>query len=185
MDVSTNSVLLGEIKAFHSFNGAISLPRGWMLCDGSVINSTNYDALHGSGTYTSDGVSSLALAGKYTPNLVNKYMVGASSTTQSGASAITSVGNTSHQVNLQHSHSHNHIWYKWSSNGSASTDGAGNALTSSASKLYTAIHANADSTDQLRNDNAYTSTDATNAGSATQSIQPESIAVMYIIRVGL
>lgn len=195
MDVSTNSVLLGEIKQFHTFNGAIPVPRGFMICNGQVINESNYDAIHGAGSYVADGIADLVLNGKYTPNLVNKYVVGASSTTQDGSSAISSVGNSNHQVNLSHSHtvnSHNHQWYKGNSFGNDDTtfNSAGvsqnlNQGTSVAAESHI-MQSEVGSEETLGD--AYTSNASpgtSSSGSSTQNIQPESIQVMYIIRVGI
>ena len=75
MDVSSNSALLGEIKQFHSFNGAIQIPRGWMQCNGDVINEANYDAIHGAGSYVADGIADLVLNGKHTPDLIDRNIL--------------------------------------------------------------------------------------------------------------
>lgn len=188
MDVSRDSALLGEVKSFHSFNGAIQVPRGWMQCDGNVINQTNYDAIHGSGAYVADGIADLVLAGKYTPNLTDKYLVGASTTTQTGGSAITSVGNSGHSVTDP---AHNHIWFKNAGSGTSddltyNVSGAETGINTTGPKTSGAISidAKADSTAHLANSSGggnYTSNDS--GGSI--DIQPESIEVMFIIRVGV
>jgi microcystin-dependent protein len=57
MDVSVSfSDVVGSVKMHHTFNGAAPIPRGWLVCDGSIISQTNYDAIHGTGSYVSDGV---------------------------------------------------------------------------------------------------------------------------------
>lgn len=179
--------LLGEIRAFHSFNGVIPIPRGWMQCDGSVIGSSAYDAIHGSGAYASDGIASLLLHGKYTPNLTNKYIVGSASTTQDGTSTITSVGNASHQINIQHSHSHSHIWHTYESDISPSKDGAGTNLSvdSSGGSSWKGISLVDKSSNSTLGITGNTNTNAADALSTTQSVQPESIQFIHIIRVGL
>lgn len=182
------SILLGKIEAFHSFNGTIQIPRGYMQCNGDQINSTNYDAIHGAGAYSSDGIASLLLHNKYTPNLTGRYPVGAASTTQTGASAITAVGNASHQINIQHAHSHAHLWYTHINSSANNTDGAGDALTRvNADPSYSGmgITLNPKSDDITISGSKSTDTNAATALSTVQSIQPESIEVMYIIRVGL
>lgn len=178
------SALLGEIKAFHSFNATIAIPRGWMQCNGDIINSTNYDAIHGTGAFTSDGISAMLLNGKYTPNLTNRYLVGAATTTASGGSAIGTTGNSSHQINLNHSHSHSHVWHKYNSDSSNSTDGQNNLTVETGSSGYGILLGDKGS-GQYLGGNPQTDTNSAANLSSTQSIQPESIEVIYIIRVGL
>lgn len=197
MSLTNKTMPIGSITMFHTFNGAVSIPRGWMKCDGNTINSTNYDSLHTSGAYSDDGVGSGSLAGKKTPNLVSRYPVGVSSTTQDGSGTITAVGNTSHQVNLQHSHTvdaHNHQWYNGNAFNQSDTsyDSSGNSLALSSgtsvknsSYQFIDVSVGTGATEQLPND-LYTANDSpgTNNGlSTTQSVQPESIEVIFIIKV--
>lgn len=200
MDVSNNSALLGEIKQFHSFNGAIQIPRGWMQCNGNVINETNYDAIHGSGAFVADGIADLVLNGKYTPDLIDKYVVGASSTTQDGSSTISSVGNTDHEVNLSHSHtvnSHNHQWYDFTESGGSNDDmesynssGGKVSLESVNTQSYSRtkgipVGTSSDNVFDVDLHTSNSSPGTSSSGSTTQSVQPESIQVMFIIRVGI
>lgn len=115
---------VGEVKAFHTFNGTVSIPRGWMIENGNVVNQSNYDAIHGAGAYTSDGISSSPILNKNLPNMTNKYIIGSGSTTQDGSSAITSVGNSGSQIALNHTHTtnHNHRWYFTEDENPGSTD---------------------------------------------------------------
>jgi hypothetical protein len=181
MDASTNGVLLGELKKFHSFNGTIQVPRGWMKANGDQINETNYDAIHGTGAYEADGIADMVLDGKYTPNMIDKYSVGASETTQDGSSAITSVGNTNHAS------SHNHKYYEHSDPYNASDysyDSAGNLAvidTEGHSTGYTHLMAKSSSATVNYGSaplDMWTANDSTD-------VQPESIEVIYIIRVGV
>jgi microcystin-dependent protein len=185
MDASNSAALLGEIKAFHSFNGTIAIPRGWMQCDGSVVGSTAYDAIHGSGAYTSDGLSALLLHGKYTPNLTNRYLIGAATTTASGSSPIGTTGNSSHQINLNHDHSHSHVWQKYVGDSSHSTDGQNAALTVETGSGGYGILIGDKGSGVHVGGNPQTDTNSAANLSSTQSIKPESIEVIYIIRVGL
>ena len=50
----TQRSVVGEVKMLWRAGSAAPVPRGWMLMNGSVINSTNYDALHGAGAFTAD-----------------------------------------------------------------------------------------------------------------------------------
>lgn len=173
---------IGSIAMHYTFNGAAPIGRGWMVCDGNVVNQTNYDATHGAGAYVADGIANSPIAAKYLPNMVNKYAVGVSSTTATGASTIPSVGNTSHQVNL----SHNHQWYI-SPNGStndASYDSSGTPTEigfSSGNHTGLGYTFSGGTTYQSVNANQYT----VKTLSTAQSVQPESIQVLYIIKVGM
>lgn len=156
---------VGSIMLFHSYNAEVSVPRGWMLCDGDVINEANYEATHGAGTYTTDAISASAIAGKYLPNFTSKYAVGATSTTQTGAGAITSVGNSGSTANLAHTHtvaSHTH------------TTPAGTIPNDT---LSTPVRIRASTA-------TGSSSPATGSGlSASTSIAPESIQFMFIMKV--
>lgn len=192
--IQSGYLSVGDIKQHHSFNNTVKCGQGWFPCTGGVINEANYDAYHGAGSWDSYIISSL-LENKYAPNFTNKYPVGVSTATQTGASAITPVGNTSHQVNLSHNHSvaaHVHQWY---ANGQSdqsdityNSGGSPVALPAAAAKINTSYfyiaRANAASVPIA---NAYTSSNGGGSTgdnlSATQSVQPESIQVEYFIRI--
>lgn len=111
---------VGDIKYHHSYDGLAPVGEGWMLCDGRIINETNYDAEHGVGSWA-EYIQISVLGGKYLPNLVSRYPVGTSSTSQDGDSPITSVGNSGNEASFSHEHqvySHNHQWYDtdWDTN---------------------------------------------------------------------
>ena len=182
MDASlTLSDDLGEIKMHHTYNGAVPVGRGWMICNGDVINSTNYDAIHGAGSYSRDNVASSPIVGKHLPNMVNKFAVGSASTTQTGSSAITSEGNSGHTINL----SHVHKWYKSNANGnhdqSHNSGGTLTNLTTAEAKSNSIVGIYADFAADRRvlTPDYYTSND----GSSSQSIKPESIQVIYKMKV--
>ena len=183
---------IGSITMFHTFNGAVSIPRGWMQCNGDVVNATNYDAIHSSGDFVTDGVGSAALNAKNLPSMISKYPVGVASTTQDGSVAITSVGNSSNQIDIEHSHTvnaHNHQWYDFNGAGDHNSyDGAGSLLsinTSLGTTSNAGIEASTASVSKLGTDfftdNQTPGTN--NSLSSTQSIQPESLEVIYIIKV--
>lgn len=180
MDVSiTISHSIGSMHMHHTYNGATPYGRKWMLCNGDIINQTNYDAQHGTGAYERDCVASSPIVGKYLPNMVNKYPVGAAATTQTGSSAIGPVGLESHWL-VQGAHSHK--WYD------ARTAGLDDltwnnvyspvAITPNA-KSDSVKHIAYSNTESYGIDDSYTDT----AGGISQSIQPESIQVVYIMRV--
>jgi hypothetical protein len=182
------------IMPVHTFNGAVTPGQGWFPCDGSIINEANYNAIHGAGSWA-EYIGTSILDGKYSPSMNNKYLVGASSTAQDGSSAITSVGNSSHQVDLQHTHTtpnHNHRWYipQGSSddnifdvNGTqrdiseASRTGLGIDVISGAGLSNSAA-----TTSALYTGNEGAGTTG-NGGSTTQSVQPESVQAVYYIRI--
>lgn len=177
----------GEVKMFHTFNGTLSVPRGWMICNGDQVVEAAYNAIHGAGAYAADGIASSTILNKHLPNATSKYPVGVVATTQSGASAITYVGNTSNQINIQHNHSHNHRWYLKDAGGDDETyNASGTAVDLTEGSAGSALDAAIAivGKDQVHLDaNAYTDDDATSALSATQSIQPHSFEVIYIMKV--
>jgi hypothetical protein len=188
---------IGTILPWYDYNGLVSMPEGFMQCTGQIINEANYNTEHGAGTWTSEvGISQLD--GKYTPNLTGKYLSHGSST-QSGNSAITSVGNSGNTVNLEHAHNHNHNWldiqlnYSSSDDRQMTYDASGNSVALSIggfsqASTYRAIHAAKDGETggaiaQMISSDTYTDNDATNTLSTTQSIRPETIECKFIIRI--
>lgn len=109
-EITSGHWAAGDVKVHHSYNGLVSAGQGWMKCDGRVINSTNYDAEHGAGSWNTY-VGSSPLDGKFLPSLIGRYPVGVNLTNQDGTSAITPLGNSGNSINIQHSHtvnSHSH-----------------------------------------------------------------------------
>src|SRR5690606_4246231 len=41
----------GDLKYHMDYSGATPIGQGWYPCDGTTINETNYDALHGAGSW--------------------------------------------------------------------------------------------------------------------------------------
>ena len=186
-----DSPVVGETKGIHTFDGILSVQRGWMKMNGDVVNMSNYDAQHGAGAYATDGVASSVIDGLNLPNVESGYLVGVSATTQDGSSPITNVGSSTNQINIQHSHTvnaHNHQLYDrrlglndeiWDVNG------VKKQMASPASDSGIGIVASTAVTLHVAND-LYTSNvspGTNNQGSTTQSIQPNSVEVIYIIKV--
>lgn len=186
---------VGEVKLFYDYNGELSIPRGWMIENGDVVGQAAYDAIHGAGAYTADGIASSPVLGKNLPNMANKFVKGVAGTSQTGATAITSTGNAGHTVNLQHSHAHNHQWYNHvpgelaaqAYNSAGSATNINNLTTNNtysaepridADNLITTTTATVATMADL-----YTDNDATTALSATQSIEPETVEHVFIIKV--
>lgn len=198
---------VGDIKAHHSYNGAAPVGQGWFKCDGSVINEANYNTLHGAGSWAIY-VGSSVLDGKYSPDLMSKYLTFAATTTQTGSSAITSVGSSGNTVNLAHGHSHAHTVdahrHQWlNSNGTNNNDQtydtAGDPIvlpTVSKTTAFTitymtppvvtgaaTVNTFGDSYTSSQLASTSTSTDATTSLSTTQTIRPESIETIPYIRI--
>lgn len=171
---------IGSITMFHTFNGAVSIPRGWMKCNGDVVNSTNYESIHGGGTFTTDAIAAGALNAKNLPNLVSRYPVGVSNTTQNGSVAITAVGNSGNTTDSSHVHqTYNYI----NDATTAQVYNSSGALTNVTADTRTGgVHIKTFSggteTSILGMD-TYTS----DAGPTSLSIQPDSIEVIFIIKV--
>lgn len=189
VQVANSVSMIGEVKCFHSFNGTLSIPRGWMQLNGDVVNETNYNAIHGAGSYTADNVSASDVDGLNLPNMNDKYPVGAATTTQDGTSPITYTGNASNQVDIEH----NHQWYdaQAATESDHSYDNTGSAIDITASNPPKTPSGGDDyfikaAWEGTVGDNTYGLTGdwfTNNAGSTTQDIQPESCEFIYIMRV--
>jgi hypothetical protein len=149
------------------------------------------------------------LLGKYVPDMINKYSVGASSTTATGASAIPSVGQTGHQITIAaHTHTaptHNHTVWDYVSGGDDNTyNSSGSSVATNtivaqnggSGDIGIALidKSAADGNDgpsentgiYYASTNLYTDNQAgttSSNGGSTQNIQPESIQVIKLIRV--
>ena len=193
---ATSETIVGEIKEMHTFNGLIPIPSGWMILNGDIVNEVNYEAIHGVGTYATDDIASSVLLSKNLPDMIDKYSVAVTATTQDGSIAITSVGNISNQADISHTHagaSHNH---RWLDAGAGSVDdatynAAGSAIFISANRAggdasvegvieEGSSNVNYSLVDYYTN-NASGTTGS--GGSATQGIQPESIEVIKIMKI--
>lgn len=185
----------GSIMPWYDYNGAITLPQGWMTCDGSIVNETNYDTQHTAGDWDEYVVSS-PLDGKYLPNLNDKALHGTTGSTQAGSGAITFAGNASHQVNIAHTHTlnHNHQWMIWSaiSQSMSSYDSGGTAAGLDESGTCAAnvnlvtggadCLAGFDSNEGWTADNDGEDT-STSSLSSTQSVKDHGLAVKMIMKV--
>ena len=188
----------GTVQMFHTFNGSASIPRGWMIMNGDVVNVTNYEATHGTGTYATDGVGSSVIDGKNLPNMANKYAVGTATTTQTGASSITSVGNTNHSSSGgNHSHPISATDQLTVSTASANKtfqniSGGQTRVDDSVeiSGSQTGFLVGAASASSLSNVNGIFAgsmyavlSGATSGNTITLDVQPESIEFIYIMKV--
>jgi len=103
---------VGTISMFHTFNGELSIPRGWMICNSTIVSESNYNSQHGAGAYAADNIAASAIIGKYLPGLSTEgaYVKGVSNTTETGATTLSSDG----QEFLDTQHQHN--WFKQDTN---------------------------------------------------------------------
>lgn len=165
--MSISGVLpIGATMMFHTYNGTVSTPRGWMPLDGDVVNETNYEATHGAGTYTTDGISGSTILNKYLPNMNDKYAIGVAATTKDGASAITSVGNSGHSTSFAHTHTYAHT----------------HSIILTSDELAQGFNTNANVLAAGTNTTTST-TPSTNSQLGTVDHQPESIEVLFIMKV--
>jgi len=191
--ISSGYFTIGDIKAHHTYNATAPITQGWMLCDGTVINEANYNTEHSAGDWAKYIVSS-ALDGKNLPDLTGKYLVGAATTTQDGSSPLTFVGNASNQINIAHSHtvnSHNHQWYNdqdsTTNDQTFDVNGASIDLVNGGTKGgggRSHIFFDGGTTAFIGDSWTDNRVPGTNSQlSATQSIQPESLEVVYFMRI--
>lgn len=186
-DITTGYFVCGDVKMFHDYNGLLSPGQGWMKMNGDICNETNYDAIHGAGSWDLYIITS-PLDGKYLPNANSKYPIGKTDTSQAGTVAITFVGNASHQVSLAHTHTgpaHRHEWYRYAAPGQGySFDVNGNQTAGNTSGL-SGIQTNGDVPGHQGS--FYTADAGTgntgSGGSATQNIQPESLELEFWMRI--
>lgn len=186
--------VVGEVKMFYDFAGTLSIPRGWMIENGDQVTEAAYNAIHGAGAYAADGISASPLLNKHLPDMQNKFAKGITATAQNGSVAITASGNASHTINILHDHAHNHKWYEFDNDTvheSYSSTGTSRNLESTADVNDSGIVFSRGSTAGaidpgiagVIDADQYTSNDSTSALSATQSIEPHTIAHMFIIKV--
>jgi hypothetical protein len=183
----TDQIPAGSVQMFHTFNGAVAIPRGWMRMDGSVVNTTNYEAIHGAGTAATDGLSSSPLLAKNLPSMTNRYAVGSTTTTQDGSSAITAVGNSGNTVNLSHTHSMP-FNFGFDNSGGLFLFGSGitfnQSIVGPVPRNWQVTGTATTGSFNVRSHNGSTADATTNTSlSSSQSIQPDSIQLIYIIKV--
>jgi hypothetical protein len=131
-EISCGYFFCGMIIPFHPYGGQNPLGQGWFPCWGEIINETNYNAIHGAGSWEAF-IGSSPLEGRYSPALkdtsgsgVRPVFLGANSDDnlnslvntyylEDGSSPFTLVGATNNEVDpVSHVHAmaeHNHQWY--------------------------------------------------------------------------
>lgn len=175
----------GSVMQFHTFNGATAVPRGWMILNGNVVSEANYNAIHGAGTYAADGVASSPLLAKNLPNMVNRYATGVLVTGQNGSAPISAVGVQNNVLNLQHDHDaenqYAHIDTEPSGSFYVEEPTSPPGLSWNADFLITTTSRAASGS--LRTNGAVVSGDTDNALSVAQTIRPDSIEFIFIIKV--
>lgn len=155
----------GDIEFMYDYNGTLTVPEGWMLCDGRQITESNYNTEHGSGKWATY-IGSSPLNNKYLPNLNNKFLQYGSNT-QDGSSALTFVNNAGHIKNATHNHG--------TKNTSVfSTSNTVGGWTSPGSLYFQGL-----ATDPVTHSHGYTANNAT----LNVSIKPESIACRAYMRI--
>jgi hypothetical protein len=153
-----NGVPVGTILPFHTFGGKAAIPLGWQICDGSLITN-----------------SASPLLGELTPNLVGRFLKGATNSGTSGGSISTGARDGGTDLNT-HKHESaaitpEHYWGNdapFGTGGSRAAAGACNAgVAKSGSRPIelTNIPYNTDL-------NAH-----------THSVDPLNYAVLFIVRI--
>lgn len=161
----------GTVIMFHTFNGAVSVPRGWMKCNGDTVVESAYESLHGAGSYEEDGIADSPILGLFLPDMVDKYAKGTSDTTEAGGVAIEFNGNLNNTIDIEHTHTipdHAHNFEHFF--------GGQNSGTSGAFYRFRAAIAN-DDYPEVIDDSVSTEL------SSTQDIRPESIEFIFIMKV--
>jgi hypothetical protein len=163
-------LLQGTLKFFYDYAGLLVIPQGWMLCNGDLVNETNYEAQ--AGRVAGDWNKYVGLRpfeNLYLPSLNSKYLIGGT-TTQSGQSAITFTGNAGHTINLEHNHTS--PLSMGNDNGAGAVEGTlGSYPNGRRAEPY-----------QANNSHAHSVTVA-NSLSTAQTIQPKSIKAKIYMRI--
>ncbi len=158
--IETGYLGVGDVFALYDYAGNVTLPQGWMLCNGVIVNEANYDAQHTAGDWDEYIASSL-LSGLYLPSMNDTYIIGKTAALQSGVVAITKTG-----ANTQ-SFAHNHGSPMGTTGAPADTyNNNGNV---SGGGFYVANHSH--------------SVTIPTALSAAQDVRPSSTRAKYIMRI--
>lgn len=102
-EIISGYLTAGIMIPWYDYAGLLSVPQGWMLCDGSQVTKSAYDSQHASGDWDLY-VSSSQFEELYLPNMNAVYLKGTTGATQSGSAPITTAGNSGHVINLSHDH---------------------------------------------------------------------------------
>ena len=180
-EIDTGYWNAGDIKSHLTYNNLVPVGQGWMLCNGQIINETNYNSTHGAGSWATYIGTSL-LDGKYTPDMDERYLRGEGTTSQTGVGAYTYQGNAGNTIDIQHSHGSGTFTaliddtanMKWKMT-------TGNTAWQ-ATHIQTITGYSSDSTSGLT-DGVDIQGSSSAAGSLTQSISPDSLDVQFWIRI--
>lgn len=162
MNVSSGDVWAGTLMHHYDYASSLSTPEGAMLCDGRVINKTNYDAEHGAGHWDLY-VGTSPLTGKYLPDFTDTYAVGAVGPSANGAAAIPKKGNVNHTVNLSHNH-------------------GGSVSTGPEDGFFTSFEKVGPGNESIRAGHTHTAPVAA-AGAAAQVVKPATIPAKTYMRI--
>ena len=181
--VGSLSLPIGSIDDFYIAGSTLTIPRGWMFLNGDVVNETDYEAIHGVGTYTTDDIASSDIDGDTLPDTVGYYIL--SSDDVALQNTISGDFNT---VDLEH----NHVWLNRTS--AASTDTYFNSTPTATTFPSGSIHGSRISP-TIENGTAGIFTGvailngtnnlllAIDAGTASMNKEPENTPTIYIIKV--
>jgi hypothetical protein len=192
----TGTVPVGTIVAHYDFNAAVNISSEWLYCNGQEVDDADSP-----------------LDDETLPDLSNRYLVGfgteGGEDNDDAAWNVDAVGAVSHQVDISHIHtgpshthtgpSHNHTWFTkgLGTTGGTSYNSAGNTTSlplaaiedDAATDLRVIDFPNASGSTFYTNNSGTGNTGASGTGntgsalSATQSIQPRSVRVRWIMRI--
>jgi hypothetical protein len=171
----------GDVKLHHTYNGIVTVGQGWMLCNGNIVNETNYNAIHGAGSWATH-IGTSPLEGKHLPAMANKYMTGSNTTTQTGSVALTYVGNAGNTIDLQHLHDSGDYAARFNDSANALWDIRTGMSSWTADKVFTITGASSTSVGG-QTTGVDVAGESGNALSSSQSIRPESLAIQYWMRI--
>lgn len=185
LNFALNILPVGSIIPFYDFNAAVTFDTAhWIYCDGAVV---------------SDAAS--PLNGLTLPDLSNRYLVGfgteGGGDIDSASWATAAVGAASHQIDLSHTHtgpSHTHTGpshthsetvhsHPFTVPAAGQFTPASGVVAGQAGNFTTGNNGASNTGASGTGDTGASGTGATSSSlSATQSIQPRSIRVRFIMR---
>lgn len=167
MNVRTGHLATGVLVPWYDFAGLLTLPQGYMLCNGDQITRAKYNQQHRTGVgdatdYWAIYIASTELENLYLPGGDGRFMQGTTSATEDGTLPLTEYGAVGSLINLAHDHG-----------GALNTDETGNAVDD-----YFGGKPIVKSTDV-----SHHHTVTVPSALTTQDVTPVSIDVKYLMRI--
>lgn len=109
LSVKTGHLAAGFIIPFYDYDGLLSLPHGYMICNGDQITRSAYNNQHRTSLtdttdYWATYVNSSPFEDLYLPGGDGRFLMGSVDPTHDGLTPVPESGNPSSQIDLSHDH---------------------------------------------------------------------------------